>query len=147
VHRCSRRVGIWERRSWRGSYAASCKGHQPERHPTGNPGERFNAGVPAHHRNLHGHVHGSWPTGSGKATVTVTTAPPIVLIGASAGAPADVIGGITLRRTSGRQRIVYSFDARRWGQPRQTDFFRAGRHWAEADITRVTARSRSAGGR
>ena len=86
---------------------------------------------------------------SGDAIVTVTPAPPIVLIGAKVGAPLTVIGGITLRANApGARKIVYRFDGERLGSAVvQTDFFTAGRHWAEADITardgKITIRRRA----
>jgi hypothetical protein len=60
-----------------------------------------------------------------------------------------VIGGITLRANApGARKIVYRFDGEKLRSAIvQTDFFRAGRHWAEADITardgRITIRRRA----
>ena len=86
---------------------------------------------------------GAGRTARGHATVTVTQAPPTVPIGARANAPLTVIGGITLRANApGARRIVYKFDGRKLTSSTvQTDFFRAGRHLAEADITAPDGRT------
>ena len=86
---------------------------------------------------------------NGDATVTVTHAPPVVLIRATPGPPLTVIGGITLRaQAPGARQIGYRLDGRRLRSAVvQTDFLSAGRHWAQADITardgRVTIRRRA----
>jgi hypothetical protein len=135
--------------SWSSTNAASCKLISPRRTATATG---VSGSIPVFSLTTATYAvscTGAGRTASGDAIVTVTQAPPVVLIGARAGGPLTVIGGITLRANApGARRIVYRFDGKKLGSATvQTDFFRAGRHWAEADITardgRITTRRRA----
>jgi hypothetical protein len=128
--------------SWRSNNATSCMATSPGRWFTSNEVRGSNGVFSSTSAAYTVTCSGAGRTDSGHATVIVTRSPPEVVIGGSAGGPIAVIGAITLRAAgAGAARVLYRFD----GQPLKsstvhTDYFTAGLHSVEADLTEPDGR-------
>jgi hypothetical protein len=123
--------------SWRSNNATSCEATSPRRWSTSSDVRGSNGAFSFATATYTVTCSGAGRTASGHATVIVTRSPPVVVIGGSGGGSTAVIGTITLRAGgAGAVKVVYKFDSHTLKSSTfHTDYFTAGLHSVEADIT------------